>query len=368
MPRILHLLPAAPNFQTRRTLDLLARHLGVGFDIHIQTIGPRGHFRNIPAAILALRRRHDIDVLHTWGQLPLAAALLGSSAPILHSPALPLTDGSIHWLRAIAACRRIDLLCPTATIRNLLLTRGLPAGQTHLIRPAVDFARISRRRDPGLRAALGLSADDYILLAAGESTAAAAHEDAVWAAAILRQLDPRYKLLLWGAGPRAHAVARFNRRLATASLLVIAEQRLRRQVDFEDLLPAADMIINTSVGAIPTLPLAIAMAAALPIVSTATYTTSELLEDHHTALLVPRHAPRRLAQRILELREDPWLQWRLADMARTEAYEYFSLTRLLSQYRAAYHQAAAAQSLDIPESAPGPGLRFHGRAAAGSQK
>jgi hypothetical protein len=71
--------------------------------------------------------------------------------------------------------------------------------------------------------------------------------------------------------------------------------------------------------------------------------------------------PRQIARRALDLIEDPQLQWQLADMARTEAYEYFSFTRFVNQFRAAYRQMAAGERVEVPQDAPGAGLRFHGR-------
>jgi hypothetical protein len=65
---------------------------------------------------------------------------------------------------------------------------------------------------------------------------------------------------------------------------------------------------------------------------------------------------------VTELYDDPRLQWSVSDMARTEAYEYFPLTRFVSQHRTAYSQLAAGQPVDLPEQAAGAGLRFHGRA------
>jgi hypothetical protein len=64
----------------------------------------------------------------------------------------------------------------------------------------------------------------------------------------------------------------------------------------------------------------------------------------------------------MDLEADAGLQWSIADMARTEAYEYFSLTRFRDQHRAAYEQLAAGRKVEIPEPAPGAGRRFHGRA------
>ncbi len=134
------------------------------------------------------------------------------------------------------------------------------------------------------------------------------------------------------------------------------------RVDFEELLPAADTIIVSSTGAAATLPVSIAMAAGLPIVATVTYTTSELLEDRHTALMTQPRVPRRLAQRVLDLHENASLQWSIADMARTEAYEFFAHTRFVEQYRAVYRQVMSGEGVTVPEQAAGAGLRFHGRA------
>ena len=110
-----------------------------------------------------------------------------------------------------------------------------------------------------------------------------------------------------------------------------------------------------------TLPLAMAMAAASPIVSTVTYNVSELLEDRHNALLVPKFSARMLAQRILDLNGDSGLKWRLTDMARSEAYDYFSMTRFFDQWRDVYRQVAAGETVEVVER-EGAGSRFHGRA------
>jgi glycosyltransferase involved in cell wall biosynthesis len=144
-------------------------------------------------------------------------------------------------------------------------------------------------------------------------------------------------------------------------MVKLAEPLLRRAIEFEQLLPATDACIVTAKGPVATLPIAICMAAGLPIISTVTYTAAELLEDRHTALMVPRSSPQLLAQRVLDLRADSGLQWSIADMARTEAYEYFSLTRMINQYRTAYRQMAVDEAIAIPEAAAGAGLRFHGR-------
>jgi glycosyltransferase involved in cell wall biosynthesis len=211
-----------------------------------------------------------------------------------------------------------------------------------------------------LRAQLGFSPDDRVILAAGESTRAAAHDQAAWATSILHVVWPKYKLLAWGRGPMAGRTRRLAVHLAPA-MLADATRQLG-PVDFESLLPAADIVLVTARGPVATLPVSIAMAAGLPIVATVSYTIGELLEDRHTAMLAPANEPRQLARRMLDLEADRNLQWSISDMARTEAYEYFPLTRFLDQHRTLYAQVVAGANVELPQPTAGAGLRFHGRA------
>ena len=357
MIRILQLLDARADFQTQRCADDLHRGLGGEFRVDSRTIGRGGTYRSILSAVLALRgtRREEFDLIHALGPSSLAAAALGNDARVIYTQ----TDGvPLRWLRAVMSYRDVQAICPTATLRRICVERGLPLDRCHLIRPGVDFARIKPRRDPRLRRALGIAEEDFVLLAAGESTRAADHRQAAWATSILHVVDERYRVLLWGRGDRVRSLVDFGNHLRQPRLVCVAEQRLGRLVEFEELLPAADMILVPARGAVATLPISIAMAAALPIVGVAGYTVGELLEDRHNALLAAPGSPRLLARRVLDLREDSRLQWSLADMARSEAYEYFSLTRFLNQYRAVFRQCAAGQSVEVPEPPPGPAQRF----------
>jgi glycosyltransferase involved in cell wall biosynthesis len=360
MVRVMQLLEADADFQTERGAVGLARALGPDFPMETRRLGPGG-YRNGTAAVLALRREMECDVVHAWGTRALTVAAMASKKPIIYSPSPETRRRDVSWVRAVMGYRRLDVVCPTATIRRVHVERGVPLQQCHTIRPGVEFGKVRRRRDAALRAKLGFTDADHVLLATGESTRTAAHTDAAWAASILHILERKYRLLLWGRGQQAAKVKRFSDALQNdGNFAVLAEPVLGR-VEFEDLLPAADTILVSSTGGTSTLPISIAMAAGLPIVSTVTYTTSELLEDRHTALMTPSGVPRRLARRVLDLHEDASLQWSIADMARTEAYEFFAFTRFVEQFRTVYRQAAAGEPVSVPEQAPGAGLRFHGR-------
>lgn len=119
-------------------------------------------------------------------------------------------------------------------------------------------------------------------------------------------------------------------------MATFAESKLGRKLEFEQLFAAADAVLVTANEGAAVLPLAICMGGGLPIISVTNRTTSEFLEDRHTAAMVPFPRPRDLARRILDVRQDAGLQWAISDTARAECYEHFSLSRFLSQMRNLY--------------------------------
>ena len=337
--RVLHLMESPGDFQTHRLAEALVTRAGDDFEITPRSIGRGGFYRNLPAAVLGLRREAGAyNIIHAWGQTALTAAALAGTGPLLYSPMNFLDRRGVAWLRAVMSCRDVHVVCSSATQRRACVEHGVPIDRCHLIHPGVDFSRVRRRRDPALRQALGLADGDYVMLAAGESTRAAAHDHAVWAGSILHELDPKWKVLLWGRGIALGRAVNLAADLGQPDLIRVAEPQLGRPVDFEELLPAADAVLVPSIGPVPTLPIAISMAAALPIIATVTYTNAELLEDRHTALMCPKNKPRLLARRVLDLQEEPQMQWKICDQARTEAYEYFPLTRFLNDYRGIYRK------------------------------
>jgi glycosyltransferase involved in cell wall biosynthesis len=363
MTRILHVYERDSDFQTRRAIAQLHACLGTDFGASELSIGRGGDHLNIPSAAFALRRRAaSADIVHAWGAAALTAAAFAPARHVVFSPTSFPTRRQVGWVRAVMNYRDVHVVCASATLRRTFVERGVPIDRCHLIRPGVDFARVKGRKDAELRAALGFSDDQRVLLAVGESTRAADHRQAVWAGAILNILDHRTRVLLRGRGPLARAAATFAASLKQPELVTLAESRLGRPVEFDELLPAADMAIVSATGPVATLPIATAMAGGLPIVATVTPTVAELLEDRHTALMTQPAVPRLLAQRVMHLRDDAALQWKLADTARTEAFEFFAQSRFLEQYRALYSQIAVGKPVDVPQPPPGAGLRFHGRA------
>ena len=332
MLKVLHLLSSSADGQTRQIHRMLLDGLGPDFSAKTKTVGPAGDFGNLPVAAFHLRRER-FDLTYAWGIPALAAAVLAGHERVFFSPDRFAGPRQLRWIRSLMSRGNVTLICPTYTQQRLAIARGIDPDKCRVIQPGVDFGRVRRRTDSKLRESFGLTAEDYVLIVPGESNVQAGHDQAVWTCGILNVLDERYKLLLWGRGPRAKNDAALGDRLKQPDMVKIAETENRGRFEFEELLPLADVCLVTATGAIPTLPIATVMAAGVPIISTVTYILAELLEDRHTALMVPHRSPRALAQRILDLREDPALGAKLVDTARAEAYEHFSMTRMLDAYR-----------------------------------
>ena len=150
------------------------------------------------------------------------------------------------------------------------------------------------------------------ILAAGDSTWASAHEQTVWAGSILHALFTKLESASLGTRSIGVACRPAGQESWPAGDVRVGTEVLGSHVQFEELLPAADLVMVSAAGPVTTLPIAVCMACAVPIVSTVTYTTAELLEDRHTALMCPKNKPRLLAGKAIALREDVKLQWALA--------------------------------------------------------
>jgi glycosyltransferase involved in cell wall biosynthesis len=346
MPKVLHLLGGSADEQTRQLHQMVVQGTGPGFDCQTKTLGI-GELRNPASAVLHLRRQRA-DITYSWGISALTVAVLAGHSRIFFSPDRYAGPKTLRWIRSLMGRANVSFVSPTFTQHRLAISRGIDPDHCRVIPPGVDFGAVRRHRNPQLRAALGLTESDYVILAPGESTLQTAHDQAVWTCGILNVLDPAYKLLLWGRGARAGVVAELGDRLGQSDMVKIAQTQQTGPIPFEQLLGVADLCLVTATNGAPTLPIAMCMAGGVPIISTVTYMLAELLEDRHTALMVPRRSPRALAQRVLDLRADPNLQARLVETARAEAYEHFSMTRMLEQYRQLYLGNPVAENPAAP--------------------
>lgn len=348
MPRLLLLSGRNADLQTTRATEALSRRLGDGFSAMRAAIGDRATHNGLAAVRWVRKHAGTADVVHAFGPDALTVAAVGFKGPILYSPIEFPSRKEVGWLRAVSGHRDVRAVVATSTQHKAIVTGGGVADERcHVVRPGVDFANVRRKRDDAMRAKLGFGPDHFVVLACGESTRANAHEAAAWAAALLHFLDPNVRMVVWGRGARAARVARYARHITSDRFAGVATEKVGPDVPYESLMSVADLVLVSATGPVATLPIAVAMAAALPIVSTVTYTVAELLEDRHTALMTRDGTAGELARRIQDVRADAGLQWSIADAARAEAYEHFSLTRFLNEYRTLYRMVATGTKVEL---------------------
>jgi glycosyltransferase involved in cell wall biosynthesis len=331
MVQVTHLLDGAADEQVRHIHSMLIRNLGEAFVSRTATIGPGADCRGIPGAV-ALLRREKPDVTLAWGLKPLASAVLAHRHRIFFSPARFAGPRALGWIRPIMNRADVTMVCTSATQGRLAISHGIDPNRCVMLPPGVDMESMPKGRDEALRRELGFTENDFVIIAPGESTLLSGHDHAAWATLILHVLDPSRKLLVWGRGPKAAGLPGLSGRLKL-NLVTLAEPKLGRTIPFEHLLGAADVCLATPVGMAPTLPVAMAMAAGVPIVALKNSAISQLVEDGLSALLVPSCSPRMLVQRVMDLQADAGPRDRIVARARAVAAERFSEGGMTAAYR-----------------------------------
>lgn len=332
---VLHLFDNTCDVEDRGTRELLRQSPANSITSTMMGVGPGEVARDV---FDAARRVWGCgaDVVHAWGRAALRAAALGRGARIVHSPT-DLSPAAIRELRWISRLRNMHIVCRSDFELRAMHAAGLGTSAT-LIRPALEAltdspASLTRAQ---ARAALDIAPDQYVLLAVGESTRAAAHESVVWAAGILNVLDPRCKLLLWGRGTMAENAVRLAGKMRQRDMVIVAQTDSPQPTPWESLAFAADVAVVTPIGPVATLPIASCMMHGVPIVSTTHPSThSFLMAD--TARLATDPSPRALARCVLDVREDPHGTTARAAHAKVMANQLFGPERMQLAYAQLIH-------------------------------
>jgi len=325
MRRVIHLLDHGTNPPTRKLITVLAEGLKPDHPATILTIGRGGDLRGVWTASLHLRAQAGGALIHTWSIPALLAAALAGDRAIIHGVVTEMSAGGWNWLRWIGRRSDVTVVLTSEAAREFAIGRGIGREKCRVIRPGLECSK--GVRDEALREKLRLSPDDFVILAPGESTRSARHSLAVWTAAILYELDPRWKLLIWGRGDQAAGARRLGLRTGHPELIRIAPQW-----ECAQLMNVADVALITALPVAPGPPLAQCMAAGLPIVGT----ENEILTDRSNALLNNNDSPRELAQKLMEIRADAELRSMLGRMAQSDAVELFDSQKFLDQYAEVY--------------------------------
>ena len=332
MVGVLHLMTHDADLQAVRTSQALSR-VTSEMEVTVRKIGGGGYYRDAVQAALSLRfgRGKLFDVIHAFDLSSLAAACCAPSA-VVYGPSQP-PGGSIPWLRAAMVYKNATAIATSAAMKAAMIRGNIPASRCEVIAPIMDSDHTPSLSRQATRSLLGIEPQDRVILTPGESVRSAAHALALHVASILHVFDPRYRLLVWGRGSSVGALSRLAAGLRQPGLLIAAESLAIRPLEFEELIPAADIALVTAPRFPAPLPLMLCMSGGLPIVGVATPALREFVADPASVDRVPNPSPRLLAKSIIDLFEEP------SRLAHARPIR-FDPTRAIQRHIALYRRAA----------------------------
>jgi glycosyltransferase involved in cell wall biosynthesis len=315
--------------------------------------------RRVPGLARLLKRDRP-DVFHAhmsspvackWG---LAAAVLARVPAVLGTVQVgayePPTRSAYWQLQALA--RRVDrYLAVSREIAGELVERlDWPAEKVEVVYNAVDVERVEAQAPPGLREQLGGSETRLLVLTPARLDAQKGHRTLLDAVVEV----PEATFVLAGEGPERAALE------ARAAELGVADRVsfLGRREDIPQLLAACDVFALPSLYEGSSLAVLEAMAAGIPIVSSAIGGTEELVEDGRSGLLVAPGDAQGLAATLRRLLADPQLRRDLAGRARGRVDEGLRREQMAARVAGVYAELLGSSVLEaMPESRRNPLLR-----------
>jgi len=287
--------------------------------------------------------RLGASLVHAWGVE--AAGVCASQLPDLPL-LLTLADpegfkDAARWIRSFPTDATVVVGSQAA--RASLVSSGIVPERVVVIRYPADFAAVNRARSQNLRSSLVGDASP-VLLMPGPPSRSGGQYYGLWAAAIVKQIHHRLRVLMPYDSRESRRLLRFVDHIGMPDLLTIPDPRLlasggsRRSsaLTWPELAAYADLFLAPAAGETAVDSISSAMAAGLPIVASAVRPICELIADRQTGLLCKPRQPRLLAARILTALEDRDLSRRLADAARAQAYESLSPRAFIDHHERLY--------------------------------
>jgi len=319
--QILHVVGELDGYGLTRQLELLVvEQLSAGR--HIQVVA----FTATREAITTLHRQGvDCRVLNRrWRRDPFVAVRLAQEIWRQPPDLLHLWGQSaLDYFRSI---RRFVRSTPTLT--------SLPH-QRNGIAPGVTLPNPSSLSLQEFLAEQLLSEDSILIAVAGPLTREQQIDEAIWYFELVRTLDERVRLLIFGDGPDRHRLERFSRLASDPTAI----RFLGYRTDFRELLSHADLFWQTA-GRSEALPMTVleAMAAGVPVVANDESGCCTVIDDGNNGYLVSDKDRAAFARKTLQLVQDSQLAGQIGTQAAETIADRFSVEAMTQAYAQLYHE------------------------------
>ncbi len=336
--QILHLISSLDGYGLSKQLrQLVEQQLADGCLVRILALTASSRFEVAGAAcrVLDMRWPYDpiaawrlarelrqptYDLLHVWGLEALryadfvrpSSVVVPWVATLLQPPTEPI-ESLADWF-VVSNSQKDD------GAKTLVIPPGVAAPTADAL-PRAEFLEL-----------LSLPADARIVGMAGPLTRSRGLEEAIWCFELVRTLDERARLLIFGSGPDRHRLERFARLASEPSAI----RFLGYQDDLEPWLPHVEVFWQLSSNAPPLAALE-AMASRVPVVATEVPAHRQIIEAGRTGFLFPVASRAICARHTMRLLKDQEIASAMAEAAAEEVLSRFSLASFFSSYTKLYH-------------------------------
>jgi glycosyltransferase involved in cell wall biosynthesis len=300
------------------------------------------------SSALELRRltsEHQIEIVHAHlaRDYPLAAMATKRNRHtklfITRHVLFPLNK--LHRATLSHAARVIAV--SDAVKRALLAQKIFPANKITVIPNGIDFHRLEtslqNSRHEDLRPSLKLQPERLLVGTIGELKPQKGHEDFLRAAAIVSRQRTDTHFIIAGADTTRAGTSRASlERLTNECQLNDRVHLIGWLDDIAPMLTALDVYASASHTESFGLSIVEAMAAALPVVATATEGAREIIESEDTGTLVPVGDVESLASAILRLLENSSERTRIGQLAQASVRARFTLERMVEATEQTYFE------------------------------
>jgi glycosyltransferase involved in cell wall biosynthesis len=267
-------------------------------------------------------------------RFPLAAAVVARVPAVVATfhlfPPTPFRRTTLLQGRLLAAGMGRGIAVSRAIATSLDDVLGWPPHKIEVIRNGIDLERFRQHPDPDLRRTLTGGSDDVVFVTTARLDPQKGLDVLLRAA---RAVDGA-RFVIAGTGPER---ARLE---SQAAALGVHErvQFLGHRDDVPALLAASDAFVLPSLFEGTPLALLEAMAAGMPVVSSAIPGTDELVDDGETGLLVQGGDSDALADALRRIVAEPELRARLGAAARRRAEAEHSAVSTTGRVAAVYDE------------------------------
>jgi glycosyltransferase involved in cell wall biosynthesis len=278
-------------------------------------------------------RRFGPDLVHGHNVRATAMAALGSRLahprrppPVLatfHGVATAEYPAAARWLERTASV----VACVSTEVQRALVAAGLPASRTHVVRTGVTAAPVLGDADRrALDRELDLAGGPVVAIV-GRLAAVKAHHRFLETAALVARVTPGARFLIVGDGPLRGPLEQQARALGIADRVRFTGSR----DDVRQLLSLATVMLMTSDSEGLSVAVLEALAAGVPVVSTAVPGMQELLGEGG-GIVVGDPDPTALAAQVTQLLGSPELRLAMGESGRRLVAEQFSAQRMVGDY------------------------------------